>query len=117
MSKEKKNKSIVVATRLKEDEYADVMLRIVNEHGEQIMKPSDYFKQSLLDAKVVVKDKEVEQYRAFILSRISNNMNQVAKRLNQDNLANKISEETYKSVLSELVKINKEINELAEPVR
>lgn len=117
MSKEKKNKSIVIATRLKEDEYADVMLRISNEEGQQIMKPSDYFKQSLLGAKVVVKDKEVEQYKAFILSRISNNMNQVARRLNQDNIANKISEETYKDVLDELVKINKEIVELAEPVK
>jgi len=117
MSTNKKNKSIVIATRLKEDEYTDVMLRIINDEGEQIMKPSDYFKQALLGAKVVVNDKEVEQYKAFILSRISNNMNQVVKRLNKDNLANKVSEETYKDVLDELVKINQEIVELAEPVR
>jgi len=117
MSTKKNNKSIVISTRLKDDEYAEVMLRIVNEDGEQIMKPSDYFKQSLLDAKVVVKYKEVEQYKAFILSRISNNMNQLAKRLNQDNLAHNISEETYKNVLSELVKINQEIVELTEPLR
>ena len=51
-------------------------------------------------------DTELEQYKVFIEKRASNNLNQIAKRLNSDNLAGKINTKTYEDVLAELVKIS-----------
>ena len=117
MNLQKKKKSLVISTRLTEDEYADVLLRIANSQGESLIKPSDYFRHALLDANVVVNDKEVEQYRVFILSKISNNLNQIAKRLNQDHGMNLINEATYQDILNELVQLNQSITVLSHPVR
>jgi hypothetical protein len=116
MNGTKKNKTIVISARLTEDEYADITLRISGADGKAMMKQSEYFKSALLDAAVHVKDKEVEQFKVFILSKISNNINQVAHRLNSDNKAGIIDAETYKDVLENMEKICNEVAKLSSPL-
>ena len=113
----KKNKNIVISTRLTDDEYADIQLRIADENLKKIISLSEYFKQALLGASVHVIDKEVEQYRVHILGKISNNINQISRRLNFDNLEKKINDDTYKNVLIEMKKICDQVAELSAPLR
>jgi hypothetical protein len=116
MKDNKKNKSVVISTRLTEDEYADIQLRISDADGKAMMKQSAYFKSALLDASVLVKDKEVEQFKVFILSKISNNINQVAHRLNADNKVGIIDAKTYDDALNSMKKICDEVARLSSPL-
>ena len=108
---------MVIATRLTESEYADIMLRIADDIGEQQITLSEYTKQALLNATVVVVDTEVEQYKVFILSKLSNNINQIAKRLNKDKLSNTLNHNTYQFILNELIKTNQAIYTLSNIIR
>ena len=108
---------MVIATRLTESEYADIMLRIADDIGEQQITLSEYTKQALLNATVVVVDTEVEQYKVFILSKLSNNINQIAKRLNKDKLSNTLNNQTYQFILNELIKTNQAIYTLSTIIR
>ena len=82
-----------------------------------MMSAGAFSKLATLAGKVTIIDSELEQYRAFVASRISNNINQIAKRLNTDFKANHVSEETYINVLNEMGKLNDELNKLLEPLR
>lgn len=113
---DKKNKNIVISARLTEDEYADIKLRISDADGKAMMKTSEYYKRALLDAVVHIKDKEVEQYKVFVLSKISNNINQVAYRLNSDNKAGIIDAKTYDDVLNSMKNICDEVSRLSSPL-
>ena len=108
---------MVIATRLTESEYADIMLRITDDIGEQQITLSEYTKQALLNATVVIVDTEVEQYKVFILSKLSNNINQIAKRLNKDKLSNTLNNQTYQLILNELIKTNTDIYTLSTIIR
>jgi hypothetical protein len=105
-SENKSTKSIVVSTRLNEHEFAEMQLKLIGSNGKPMMKPAAFLKAAATGAVVTVIDAELEQYRVFIEKRASNNLNQIAKRLNTDHLAGKINNKTYEDVLSELVKIS-----------
>jgi hypothetical protein len=112
--KEKRN--IHAATRMTKSEYAEFLLKNINSEGLKIISESEFIRQALLKSEIKVIDSEVEQYKCFILGKISNNINQLSRRLNEDNQLNKISENTYKEVLSELVKLNESIFKLSSSV-
>jgi len=113
---EKENKNIHVATRMTKSEYAEFSLKNMNSDGEKIISESEFIRQSLLKSEIKINDSEVEQYKCFILGKISNNVNQIAKRLNEDNQLNKINEDSYKKVLSELVKLNESVVKLSSSI-
>jgi len=117
MSKtEKESRVFHIATRMTKSEYAEFSLKNMNANGEKIISESEFIRQSLLKSEIKINDSEVEQYKCFILGKISNNVNQFAKRLNEDNQLNKISENTYKEVLSELVKLNENVVKLSSSI-
>ncbi len=112
----KKKKEYVISARYTESEYLDVLMKITDGNGTQMMSPGAFSKAATLNGRVSVMDTEVERYKAFILSKISNNMNQIAKGLNTDRLVGCVTEETHISVLMKLEKINTEIIKLMEPL-
>lgn len=115
-SRNKEGKDIVISTRLTGSEYADLLLRISDDSGKPLMKPSAYLRAAATGASVTVADTELARYRAFIAGRAGNNINQIARRLNADNKACKIDGDTYRQVLAELQKINAELSRLLVPL-
>ena len=113
----KENKSHVISARFNDDEYLDVMMKITDESGTQLMKLSDFARASILSSKVVIVDSELEQYRAWVAASVGNNINQIARRLNTDAKTEILSESTYIDVLKELNKISVEMNKLLEPLK
>lgn len=115
MSKKEK-RNIHVATRMTKSEYAGFLLKNMNAYGDKIISESEFIRQALLRSEIKINDSEVEQYKCFILGKISNNVNQIAKRLNEDIKFNNLTDRTYKNVLSELVRLNEEIVQLSRSV-
>ena len=115
MKKEKRD--IHVGTRMTESEYADFILKNRDDNGEPMMSNSDFIRTSLFSTSIKVSNQEVEQYKCFILGKISNNINQLTKRLHEDNKADCINNATYQKVLAELVTLNEEIFHLTSPTR
>ena len=109
--------SEVVSIRFNDDEYMDILMKISDKDGKPIMSAGKFVKCAALTGKVKIFNHEVEEYKAFILGKISNNINQIAYRLNTDNIENKVSESTYIANLEALENVLELVNELAEPVR
>jgi hypothetical protein len=107
MNDEKKTgRDIVISTRLTEHEFAEMQTKLMDANGKPMMKPAAFLRAAATGAVVNVVDTELEQYRIFIEKRASNNLNQIAKRLNSDHLAGIITNQTYENVLAELLKIS-----------
>lgn len=114
--KEQNKKNYVISARYTESEYLDVLMKITDADGTQMMSPGAFSKAATLGGRVTIIDTEVERYKAFLLSKISNNMNQIAKGLNTDRLAGNVFEETHILVLKNLNEIKDEITQLMEPL-
>jgi len=115
MKKEKRD--IHVGTRMTESEYAEFILKNRDDTGKPIMSNSNFIRISLFNSSIRVNKPEVEQYKCFILGKISNNINQLTKRLHEDNKAERINDDRYQKVLEELVTLNEEIFHLTGPIR
>lgn len=113
----KKNKDFVISARYSEDEYMDVLFKITDENGQQIMSPGAFSKSATLSAKVTLVDSELERYRVFVAAKMGSNINQIARGLNADRISEKINESTYESVMKELEKLVIQLNKLLEPLR
>ena len=109
--------SEVVSIRFNDDEYMNILMKISNKDGKPIMSPGKFCKCAALTGKVKIFNHEVEEYKAFILGKISNNINQIAHRLNTDNVENKVSEKTYIANLEVLESLLEQVNELSQSVR
>ncbi|MCP3965980.1 MAG: MobC family plasmid mobilization relaxosome protein [Lentisphaerae bacterium] len=111
------NKNKTVSFRLTKKEHADILSRIpVGDNGKPIMKFSTFARGAVFDKRLVAVDREVEQYKVYTAAKIGNNLNQIAKRLNEDNLAGKIEPSTYDDVLDNLEKVYEKLNTLLAPV-
>lgn len=117
MKSPKKNKKHIISARYTDDEYADVMLKISNRDGEQVISVGEFSKLATLSKSAVIVDSEVERYKVYIASKISNNINQIAKRLNTDNRQGIIGDKTYSDVLYSLNEIRQQLVVLLSPVQ
>jgi len=115
-NKTKEARKHVVSTRLTDREYAEVLLKISDDSGVLLLKVSDYVYSACTGATVHVYDAEIERYKAFIAARTGNNINQIARRLNHDNVAGKISEKTYEDVLLQLRQVNDALSTVLRPL-
>ena len=88
----------------------------VGSNGKPIMKFSTFARGAIFAKRLVAVDRETEQYKVYAAARIGNNINQIARRLNEDNLAGKIESGTYDDVLDSLEKVYEKINILLAPV-
>lgn len=100
---EKQNLKIVRNFRLTEADAA-AWDEKVNASG---MSASAFFREAVLQNKTVVqaskKQSTLEQRKIlFLFAQQSNNINQIAHRLNSDHRAGKVTSETYKAILAEL---------------
>jgi predicted transcriptional regulator len=59
----------------------------------------------------IVNKKDIMQW-LYHLNKIGNNINQIAHRLNSDNIANKISDISYKSTFGKLISIENQLSNL-----
>jgi hypothetical protein len=109
--------SQVISVRYSDDEYMDILMKLANKEGKPIMSPSKFSKCATLTGKVTLVNQEVEQYKVFVLGKISNNINQIAHRLNSDNLSGKLNNKTYIDNLESLENLLKQVNELTDPIR
>jgi hypothetical protein len=114
--KPKDRKEHVISARYSESEYLDVLMKLSDADGAQMMSPGAFSKAATLGGRVTIVDTEVERYRVFILSKISNNLNQIAKGLNVDRMAGRVSEETHISTLEKLQEVKDEVTKLTEPL-
>lgn len=116
-----RNKTKPVSFRISEKEYDEVMAEIPvfksgNKKGKPMMNFSQFVRMLLKRRHVVVVDLEVEEYKVAAAARIGNKINQIAHRLNADNLKGKIDFETYDQALEELRKIRKKIYKVLSPI-
>lgn len=111
-------KTKMVSFRLTEKEYKEISGRIpISDSGKPIMKFSTFIRGAISEKRLVAVDREVEQYKVHAASKIGNNVNQIAKRLNEDNLNDLITPATYDGVLDNLEEIKKELKELLAPLK
>lgn len=102
---EKKNKDKVVAFRLSQDDFAQFEEKL----AASAMNKSEFFREVFLNAHVSLTVKsapsrDLEQL-IFIFNKSSNNLNQIAHRVNSAYLTGKVSEQLYKSVTNALIDI------------
>lgn len=106
MSKETNKKSIVVAFRLSEEEFkpfADLL-------ADSTMSKSDFFREVFLarNINITLERKASPEYGRllFLMNKASNNINQIAKRINIDYKAGLVSESRYSKIINELISLN-----------
>lgn len=96
----------VVSVRLTEEEYAP-FLEIMS--SLEISK-SEFFRLVILNriSELPTKPKITKDFRKclFYFNKTSNNINQIAKRINVDSKSGSVSEDTYKRYLNTLISIN-----------
>ena len=109
--------SKVVSIRFKENEYIELLMKVSNKNGNKAMSVSQFCKHSALTGKVTIFNQEIEEYKTHLLSKLSNNINQIAHRLNTDNFKGTLSESTYINNLQALEEILQLVNELSKPIR
>jgi Bacterial mobilisation protein (MobC) len=115
--KKKENKIYSINTRYTESEYMSILLKITDDKNMQIMKPSQYQRLAALNANITVHDSELDEYKIFIASKISNNINQIAKNLNIANLQDNLTDDTFNDCLLQLEKLNDELQKLTTPFK
>jgi len=114
---EKKNKSHVISWRCSDDELVEILMKVCDEDGVEMMKPSAYSRAATLGGHVTIVDSELERYKAFVLARQGNLRNQMVKCLHQDRKAGIVTEKTYISILEQMHKEEIAQNKLLEPLR
>ena len=110
----KPNKSVHVTFRLTEDEYAPFSKAI-----EQLdMSKSEFFRMLSLNQINGYQPDHRQQpdYKRclFYLHKTSNNMNQIAHRLNTDNAKGIISDALYKKLLNALIGIRNTLQDVTK---
>jgi hypothetical protein len=110
-------KTEIISGRVSNDELKEIKKKLLNDEGVQVIKIGKFVREATLKAHVIFNDPELEKYRIFTAAQIGNNMNQIARRLNQDNKAGKICEATYENILGLLEKTYDKLNDLLEPIR
>ena len=106
-----------ISTRLTDSELAEFKLSISDDNGNLKITPSDYFRAAVLGRSVRFADAEVERYRAFIASKISNNLNQLTKSLHLQHKKGVLNDQTYVDLLIALKTIHADTVELTRPIR
>lgn len=100
-----KNKTKVVSFRLSEDDFSEYEKILASSD----MKKSEFFREVFLNANVniTVKEKPAKDYHALLFkyNKASNNLNQLAHRVNSAFVSGGISEHVFKKTLNELINI------------
>ena len=113
----KKNNTGVISFRPNKKDYQKKEKQCQDQFGNQLMSVGQLAKKAFNKSKVTVIDSTVEQYKAFILRKASNNLNQQARQINIAAKAGKIDDEYALALFVKLDELYEEITELARPIR
>jgi len=113
---DKKPRHHVISFRIDDDALAELMLKVTDSRGEQIISPSSFARAALESSQVHVVDQELEAFRVYVAAKFGNNINQIARRLNTDAKAGIIDNATYNDVAAQLASISDELHALLQPV-
>lgn len=113
----KNSKNRKVSFRLTQKEYEDIENRIpLDQNGNKMFTVSVFIRGSILNQRVVAVDQEIEEYKVVASAKISNNINQIAHRLNSDSLNNLVDQDTYRQILHQLKAIRDEMFDVLAPI-
>lgn len=102
----KPGKSVPISFRLKEDEFKPYAVLI----EQSTLTTSAFFRKIFIDHDVNInleQKKPVDYQRLlFLMNKSSNNINQIAKKVNTDYKSGTVSQATYSKVISELSLLN-----------
>jgi|CXWL01.1.fsa_nt_gi hypothetical protein len=102
-----------ISFRVSEREYADYAARC----AAAGLSISDFFRRVVLTNKTQIVANLEQSSRPdllrllFLVNKSSNNINQLARRVNEDHLAGKLEEATYHQILVQLERIAAELKE------
>lgn len=112
-----KNKTHIVSARYTDDEYLDILMKVTGTDGKTFMSPGQFSKCAALSAKVVVVDRELEEYKVFLAYKISNSINQIAQAIHMDRQSGVVSQSTYDLATQELQQLHAELFDVLELVK
>lgn len=115
--KNKKEPSICVGFRLPESEHRAKEKLCQDEHGNQLMSVGILAKKALKKSRPIVVDSVVEQYKAFVGKKISNNINQIAKAINTAARNGNLDDRYALATLIQIEQLYRETRELTRPIR
>lgn len=95
----------IINFRLSNDDYDKYMTKVMMSGYNS----SEFFRNAVLENKTEILHKEDVQRLLFQLNKIGNNINQLAYRANLDNFEGKITDDTYRSILSGLLPIRNKL--------
>lgn len=102
---EKKNKDKVVAFRLSQSDFAQFEEKLASSN----MKKSEFFREVFLNANINITVKGAPskdlQHLTYLFNKSSNNLNQIAHRVNSAYMSGLISERLYKTTVNSLIDI------------
>jgi len=110
MNKSKDPKTKMLRIRLTQEQYD--LLKEKSERADKTM--SDFVRDFIVKGKVTKCRKENLSSLILHLSRIGNNINQIAKNLNIARLNNELGEQDYDLLLDELMQINLNLKALLD---
>ncbi|EPN0316314.1 plasmid mobilization relaxosome protein MobC [Vibrio vulnificus] len=120
MSKGRKNKE----PNVNENDEVVIMFKITKEQFakyEPIINALDvyratFFKHLLLNKNYTYKESNKAEIKRmlFLVNKTSNNINQIAHRLNADNLSGIISQRTYGTAINELITIKQQLERIID---
>jgi hypothetical protein len=113
---DKKPRQHVISFRIDDDALAELMLKVTDSRGQQIISPSAFARAALESSQVHVVDQELEAFRVYVAAKLGNNINQIARRLNTDAKGGVIDTTTYSDVAAQLASISDELQALLQPV-
>ena len=108
-----KKKDKILKIRYSEEEYNEVFEFVKND--TKFKNVSEYVRYLIKNSKKDGKEDECEgdmQELSYHLSRIGNNLNQLAYILNKANLENKVDDKLIEEMTKELMYINVNLNEM-----
>lgn len=106
-NQDKENKKIIVTFRLSQSEFLPYE-KLINDSGltkSRVMREVFIAKS---DKAVLPKQPSADSKRlVFLANKTSNNINQLARNLNSDHLEGIVNEKTYKTLLNNLINIER----------
>lgn len=108
------SKDVVISFRLSQEEFAPFAALL----AQSSMKRSEFFRQTFLgsDKQISLKVRQHPDYTKllFLISKTSNNLNQIAKKLNGADKAGLVDSRHYQQAMNHLISIDQALKGLLD---
>lgn len=112
MTEKKENRNVLISFRLTESEFLPYK-KIISDAD---LNKTEFFRAVFLHKKPVFRpnNKKDTKNVIFEINKIGNNLNQIAKKLNEDSKRGIISQRSYSNAINRLISIEWHLNRLLE---